>query len=107
MLRSLGKGSGDDLEKLRRMIKKTEKNLRMYSQSVLMSLCRSIRPQSKVVNVADRCDWELDTDLAIKINRCKLDQVFSRTVKPKTASDNIRRRTMTSYNKGRLIFVII
>jgi hypothetical protein len=43
MLRSLGRGGGDDLEELRRMIKKTEKNLRMYSQSVRECLCRFTR----------------------------------------------------------------
>ena len=59
------------------------------------------KTQSKVVDVADKCGWELDTGLAIKINRCNLDQVFSRTAKPKTAGENIRRRTMTSYNSRR------
>lgn len=47
MLRSLGRGGGDDLEELRRMIKKTEKNLRMYSQSVELLVFRCTRRRAK------------------------------------------------------------
>jgi light-regulated signal transduction histidine kinase (bacteriophytochrome) len=37
----------DDLAELRRMIKKTESNLREYSQSVSHSLCRSTIRRTK------------------------------------------------------------
>ena len=43
MLKSLTSNKLDDLEELRKMIKKTEKNLRGYSQSVVNRILRFIR----------------------------------------------------------------
>jgi hypothetical protein len=47
MFRNLPSGKLDDLEELRRMIKKTENNLRVYSQSVKLSLPRSTRLRTR------------------------------------------------------------
>lgn len=50
-----------------------------------MDQCSQVyKTQTKVVNAADQCGWDLDVGLAIKINRCNLDQVFSNQTKPKT-----------------------
>ena len=85
------------------MIKKTENNLRGYSQSVHFSLSQVYKTQTKIINAADKIGEEIETGLAIKINRCNLGQMFPRKNKPQTASslargEAIRRRTMTAYN---------
>ena len=88
------------------MIKKTENNLRGYSQSVSFCLSQVYKTQTKVLSAADKIGEDIETGLAIKINRCNLGQMFQKRSKPQTASsaargEAIRRRTMTAYNPRR------
>lgn len=47
MLRNVTSNKFDDLEELRRMIKKTENNLKMYSHSVGIKIIRFIKHRLK------------------------------------------------------------
>ena len=85
------------------MIKKTENNLRGYSQSVHFCLSQVYKTQTKVLNAADKIGEDIETGLAIKINRCNLGDMFHKKNRPQNTSsinrgEAIRRRTMTAYN---------
>ena len=59
------------------------------------------KTQTKILNAADKVGEDIDTGLAIKINRCNLGSMYPRNSKPKTPSlaaghEKIRRRTMTA-----------
>lgn len=52
--------------------------------------------QSEVVNAADKYGKELDTGLAIKINRCNLKNTLSSSKGAKTPELSSKKRTMSS-----------
>lgn len=54
MLKSLVENQYDDLAELRKMIKKTQKNLNSYSKSVKNEITQVLDVQNEVLNAADR-----------------------------------------------------